>query len=75
MVRAASKNINIVGERKGRYIANNDKPSAKFGSIIKYIGTENATMLTQGASDWYLTWLVKLGICGYMVIKFTLPQI
>ena len=51
----SSKNINIVGERKGRYIANNDTPSAKFGSIIKYIGTENATMLTQGASDWYLT--------------------
>ena len=51
----SSKNINIVGERKGRYIANNDTPSAKFGSIIKYIGTEDATMLTQGASDWYLT--------------------
>ena len=51
----SSKNINIVGERKGRYIANNDNPSAKFGSIIEYIGTENATMLTQGASDWYLT--------------------
>ncbi len=51
----SSKNINIIGERKGRYIANNDTPSAKFGSIIKYIGTEDATMLTQGASDWYLT--------------------
>ena len=51
----SNKNVNIVGERKGRYIANNDTPSAKFGSIIKYIGTEDATMITQGASDWYLT--------------------
>lgn len=51
----SNKNVNIVGERKGRYISKADTPGAKFGSIIKYIGTENATMLTQGSGDWYLT--------------------
>lgn len=51
----SNKNINIEGERKGRYISKADTPSSKFGSIIKYIGTENATMITQGSGDWYLT--------------------
>lgn len=51
----SNKNINIVGDRKGRYISKADTPSAKYGTIIKYIGTENATMITQGSGDWYLT--------------------
>lgn len=51
----SNKNVNIVGERKGRYISKADTPGAKFGSIIKYIGTENATLITQGSGDWYLT--------------------
>lgn len=51
----SGKDISIRGERNGRYIGKNDALSANWGSIIKYIGDSDATLITQGSSDWNLT--------------------
>ena len=51
----SNKDINIKGERIGRYIGKNDALSAHWGSIIKYIGDSDATLITQGSSDWNFT--------------------
>ena len=61
-----NKSIQLLGDRKGRYLAAND--SAKIhGSCLKFMDSvSNATMITQGNDCWSLTMynLILLGNSG-----------
>lgn len=50
-----NKNIQFIGDKKGRYLASNDDPKV-FGSCLKFMdAVSNDTMIIQGSSCWSLS--------------------